>query len=184
VTVALDAGATVAVVADTHGRPHPGLAAWLARERPGVILHAGDVGELAVLDALRAAAPVVAVRGNIDARAPGMPDDAVVDLAWAGRPPLRVLLVHVGLAGRRLRADVRRRAAEEGARLVVCGHSHVPLLARDGDAVVFNPGSAGPRRFALPVVFGRLDPGPGGAVPGHVDAASGGPWRPPVAPAR
>ena len=59
------------------------------------------------------------------------------------------------------------RAADAG--LVVCGHSHVPLLVRDGDLVVFNPGSCGPRRVGLPITFGVIDIGPEGATLRHVD---------------
>ena len=69
-TATLPAGAVrIAVVADTHSHPHADAAAQLAARTPDAILHAGDIGELDVLDALRAIAPVFAVRGNIDGRA-------------------------------------------------------------------------------------------------------------------
>jgi putative phosphoesterase len=164
----------LAVVADTHSRPHPGLAAQLRALAPHAILHAGDIGELSVLDDLAAIAPVHAVRGNIDARAPHLPDELVVDL-----PGLRVLLVHYGVNGPRLRPDAARLAAEVGAGLVICGHSHVPFVGRDRGIAVFNPGSVGPRRFALPIVYGWLEVGPDGVRVAHVDAETGATWRPP-----
>ena len=180
-TVELPAGAAVAVVADTHGRPDPGLAPWLDRARPALVLHAGDVGGRHVLDDLAARAPLVAVRGNIDAPAPDLPDAVVLDLAPAGQPGLRILLTHIAVVGPRLRADVRRLAEAERAGLVICGHSHVPLLVRDGPRAVFNPGSVGPRRFQLPIVFGVLGFVDGSLRARHVEAATGVEWRPPGA---
>jgi uncharacterized protein len=70
---------------------------------------------------------------------------------------LRILLLHIGVNGPKLRADAARLAHAKGAGLVVCGHSHVPLVARDRDVAVFNPGSIGPRRFRLPIVFGSIE---------------------------
>jgi uncharacterized protein len=183
--VPLRAGAlTIAAVADTHSRPHPAVAAHLTALRPAVIVHAGDIGDLAVLDGLRVIAPVFAVRGNIDVRSPGVPDVLVLDLAGDARS-LRVLVVHIAVSGPRLRADVARRARDERASLIVCGHSHVPFVGDDRGVTVFNPGSCGPRRFHLPIVFGTIAVTPTGVRLGHVDAETGQPWRPPaVGPVR
>lgn len=180
-TLALpEAGGTVAVVADTHSHPHPGGRALLEALAPVAIVHAGDIGDLSVLADLGTIAPVIAVRGNIDGRE-GPPD--VVELTITrGESALRVLLTHIAVRGPRLRADARRLAEGFGADIVVCGHSHVPLIARDGGVVVFNPGSIGPRRFALPIVFGALDVTPTGVDLRHIDCETGDRWRPPPPP--
>jgi putative phosphoesterase len=148
----------------------------LGKLAPDAILHAGDIGDLGVLEELAAIAPVFAIRGNIDAR--GLPDVLVLD---AGA--LRVLMLHIGVAGPRLRADAAKLAREARAQLVVCGHSHVPFIGDGGGArgvTVFNPGSCGPRRFHLPIVLGTIDLAPTGAVRlAHVDAETGRAWSPP-----
>ncbi|HLU67703.1 MAG TPA: metallophosphoesterase family protein [Kofleriaceae bacterium] len=169
--------ARIAVVADTHSRPHPAAAGHLAALQPAAILHAGDIGELAVLDGLRAIAPVFAVRGNIDTRARGVPDVLTLDLV---RPAgaLRLLLVHIAVHGPKLRADVARLARAEGASLVVCGHSHVPFIGGDRELAVFNPGSIGPRRFSLPIVFGTIDMTGERVRLSHIDCETGRPWSP------
>lgn len=171
----------IAVVADTHSRPHPRTHERLRAAAPHAIWHAGDIGDLDVLDGLRAIAPLYAVRGNIDVRAGDVPDvltlDLDVDVAPGAVP--RVLLTHIALAGVQLRADVARLARAEGAAVVVCGHSHIPFLGLDRGITVFNPASIGPRRFALPILFGLVTVGPRGMSFAHVDAETGRPWRPP-----
>jgi uncharacterized protein len=171
--------ARLVVVADTHGRPHPAAATQLGALAPDAILHAGDIGDLAVLDGLRALAPVWAVRGNIDDRASSLPDSLTLAVTQEGRPLLTLLLTHIAVAGPHLRADAARLAAAEGASLVVCGHSHVPFLGRDRGLVVFNPGSIGPRRFHLPIVFGVIDFGHDAISMHHVDVETGARWAPP-----
>ncbi len=168
----------LAIVADTHSQPHPNTIGHLAARRPDAILHAGDIGDLEVLDALAGVAPVLAIRGNIDTRARALPDILVLDLVGNERG-MRLLLLHIGVSGPRLRADVARLARSEGASMVVCGHSHVPFIGRDRDLTVFNPGSIGPRRFHLPIVFGTMDVTPAGVRLGHVDCETGEPWMPP-----
>ena len=165
-------------VADTHSSPHSGGLRHLAELSPDAILHAGDIGSLAVLDELAGIAPVFAVRGNIDAPTPGLPDRLTLDVVEAQQPVLRVLLLHIGVAGPRLRADAARAARAAKASLVVCGHSHVPFIGRDGAVTVFNPGSIGPRRFHLPVVFGVVDVTPAGVSLHHVDCETGRRWQP------
>jgi putative phosphoesterase len=173
-----DGALRLAIVADTHSQPHPNTLGHLAARRPDAILHAGDIGDLEVLDALAGVAPVLAVRGNIDTRARELPDILVVDLVGNDRGS-RLLLIHIGVNGPKLRADVARLARSEGASLVVCGHSHVPFIGRDRDLTVFNPGSIGPRRFHLPIVFGTMDVTPAGVRLGHIDCETGDPWMPP-----
>lgn len=162
-------------VADTHSQPHAQAEERLAALAPDAILHGGDIGDLAVLDRLAAIAPVYAVRGNIDTRAPGLPDVLTLELGSA----LRILLTHIAVAGPRLRAEVARRARAAGAQLVVCGHSHVPFIGGERGLTVFNPGSIGPRRFHLPIVFGTIDLGPGGVRLAHIDCETGARWMPP-----
>jgi len=106
-----------------------------------LILHAGDVGSPEVLDALRAVAPVRAVRGNNDRG------------TWARKLPesrnvhVGEVLVHVVHDLHDLAIDPRRR----GVALVVSGHSHRPVVREDDGVIYANPGSAGPRRFSLPI---------------------------------
>ncbi len=174
-----DGSIRVVVVADTHGRPHPDSARHIAALRPDAILHAGDIGDLQVLDDLREIAEVVAVRGNIDAHAPDLPDVVTIDVESGERTALRILLLHIAVYGPKLRAEVVRLAAERGAQIVVCGHSHVPFIGQDRGLLVLNAGSIGPRRFMLPIVFGVLDLSPGGLDLRHVDVETGERWSPP-----
>lgn len=174
-----DGSVCLGVVADTHSRPHPAMVDLLRALSPDAILHAGDIGDLGVLETLAAVAPVHAVRGNIDVRAPDLPDELTIDLVHDGARVLRILLVHIAVNGPRLRADVVRTAKTAGADLVICGHSHVPFIGEDRGLVVFNPGSAGPRRFSLPIVFGMLELGVGGLRMEHVSCETGAKWSPP-----
>jgi hypothetical protein len=166
----------IVVVSDTHGRPHPKLGMRIAELAPTHIFHAGDVGDLAVLRDLEAHAPVTAVRGNIDGR--DLPDLVTVDVRLDELGLLKILLTHVAVYGVKVRADIARIARAEDASLVVCGHSHVPFAAHDGGLTVFNPGSAGPRRFQLPIAFGVIELGARGASVHHVDCETGLPWKP------
>jgi putative phosphoesterase len=134
----------IGVIADTHGLVRPeALAALAGVER---ILHAGDIGGPDVLHALGRLAPVIAVRGNNDrgAWATAIPETEVVEV---GGHALYVLHDLHAL-------DLEPRAA--GFAAVISGHSHQPrVYARDGVLYV-NPGSAGPRRFRLPISLARL----------------------------
>lgn len=182
VTLALaeDGPTTLALVADTHSSPHPRVAEHLRALRPTAILHAGDIGDLTVLDQLAELAPTFAVRGNIDVHAPEVPDDLVLELHRGARLALRVFMTHIAVYGPKLRAEVRRRAQAAQADVVVCGHSHVPFIARDGKLTVFNPGSIGPRRFHLPIVFGVMTLADGKVRLAHVDCETGTQWAPEV----
>jgi putative phosphoesterase len=178
-TVAMKDGAVrIAVVADTHSAPHPRTAELLREARPDAILHAGDIGDLHVLDDLGEIAPVLAVRGNIDVRAHDLPDELAVDLEADGQSVYRLLMVHIAVYGPKLRADVARRARAEHASMVVCGHSHVPFIGRDQGLAVFNPGSIGPRRFQLPIVFGMIEVKDARLTMHHVSCETGARWEP------
>jgi putative phosphoesterase len=171
-------GLRLAVVADTHSQPHPAAIGRLRALAPAAILHAGDIGDLDVLDRLAEVAPVIAVRGNIDERVSDVPDSIDVDIRAGGDSALKLLLMHIAVHGPRIRADAARRAERSGAQMIVCGHSHVPFVGRDRGLVVFNPGSIGPRRFHLPIVFGVLEIAAGKLSFRHVDCETGADWTP------
>jgi len=172
-----DGGLTIAVVADTHSRPHPDTARHLKTRAPDVILHAGDIGDLAVLESLRAIAPVIAVRGNIDERVE-LPDVITLGITASEQRVMTLLLMHIAVYGPKIRADAARLARAAGANLIVCGHSHVPFIGRDQGLTVFNPGSIGPRRFTLPIVFGMLEIAFGKLTLQHVSCETGERWEP------
>jgi putative phosphoesterase len=174
-----DGSLRLAAVADTHSKPHAETARRLRALAPDAILHGGDIGELAVLEGLGEIAPVYAVRGNIDTRAAGVPDVLTLEITRDDRVVLRILLIHIAVAGPRIRAEVARRARAAGASLIVCGHSHVPFIGGERGLTVFNPGSIGPRRFSLPIVFGTIDLAPAGVKLAHVDVETGRAWMPP-----
>lgn len=170
--------ATLAVVADTHSHPHGKLPEQLEALAPAAILHAGDIGDRAVLAELAAVAPLYAVRGNIDPRGHrDTPDVAVLRLRQ-GERNLTVTLTHIAVRGARLLPPARGLVATHRPGLLICGHSHVPLLVRDCGTVVFNPGSVGPRRFNLPITYGLLRFGANGLSIGHVNCETGAPWAP------
>lgn len=179
VPLGADGSFRFAVVADTHSKPHPATAERLAELHPDAILHAGDIGELAVLDELGKVAPVFAVRGNID-QPSHVPELRLIELVNGDTLKLRILLVHIAVYGPKLRAEVARMARQERASLVVCGHSHVPFIGQDRGLSVFNPGSIGPRRFQLPIVLGAIDVEAGSARLRHIDCETGRTWSPPA----
>jgi putative phosphoesterase len=167
-----------AVVADTHSKPHPATVERLAELAPDAILHAGDIGELSVLAELGKVAPVLAVRGNIDAVS-DVPELRCIELMNGDALKLRILLVHIAVySGTKLRAEVARAAAKERASLVVCGHSHVPFIGRDKGLSIFNPGSIGPRRFQLPIMLGAIEVEGESARLRHIDCETGQTWAP------
>ena len=133
---------TVGVISDTHGRVRPEALAALAGADH--IVHAGDVGAAEVLAALAAIAPVTAVRGNND-HGP-----------WASRLP-EATTVRVGDVRLHVLHDVKALALDpHTVDVVIAGHSHRPVNERRDGVLYFNPGSAGPRRFTLPIAVGRL----------------------------
>ncbi|TPQ27079.1 metallophosphoesterase family protein [Methylomonas koyamae] len=132
------------IISDTHGLLRPeALAALGGCER---ILHAGDVGKPEVLQALRELAPVTAVRGNNDkgAWAEELPESARLTVAQIG-----IYLIHD-------LAELALDPAAAGIRVVISGHSHRPAIAERDGVLYVNPGSAGPRRFKLPISVAEL----------------------------
>lgn len=134
----------VGVLSDTHGLLRP--EAIRALQGVDHILHAGDVGDRCILDALRVIAPLSAVRGNIDERGPCSHLPAVEAIDLNGRS---IYMLHDSQA-----LDLDPAAA--GFAVVVSGHSHRPGAEWRGGVLYFNPGSAGPRRFSLPISLGFL----------------------------
>jgi putative phosphoesterase len=140
----------IGVISDTHGLLRP--AAVKALQGAEHILHAGDVGDPAILDVLREIAPVTAIRGNIDEAG-----------SCAFLPPTEL----VELDGRSIymlhdvkQLDLNPEAASISA--VISGHSHKPLVEQRRGVLFLNPGSAGPRRFQLPVSVAWLETSPEG----------------------
>lgn len=168
------------VVSDTHSTPHERTLEVIAGLQPDAILHAGDVGELKVLDDFNEICPVYAVCGNIDPRLPELPDIRVLEITSKETVVLRIVALHVGVYGPKLRTEVARMAQAEDASVVVCGHSHVPFIGKERGLIVFNPGSVGPRRAGLPVVFGMLELSGQNFRLKHFDCETGNPWVPPM----
>lgn len=176
-----DGTLTLGLVADTHSKPDPRAVSQLAALKPDAIVHGGDIGDLSVLDTFSAIAPVHAVRGNIDVRLHDLPDALVLELEHEQRTQLTVLLTHIAVAGPKVRADAARLARAEKASLILCGHSHVPFFGQDRGLTVFNPGSIGPRRFTLPILYGVMRITESGVSLHHVDCETGKRWAPPGA---
>ena len=134
----------VGLISDTHGLLRPEALDALAGVE--AIIHAGDIGAPEVLEALRAVAPVHAVRGNNDRG------------AWARGVPERLALRLGGIPVHVLHdlKDLNIDAAAAGFQVVIAGHSHKPSVLRRDGVLFVNPGSAGPRRFKLPVTIGYL----------------------------
>lgn len=135
----------VGVISDTHGLMRPEALAVLRGS--DLILHAGDIGSPDVLSALGGIAPVTAVRGNNDKGdwAEALPPNAVVEVEQATLYLLHAL------------ADLDLDPHAAGFAAVIAGHSHRPNLEERDGVLFFNPGSAGPRRFRLPIAIGRLE---------------------------
>jgi putative phosphoesterase len=144
----------IGLISDTHGLLRE--EAVRALRGSELIIHAGDVGAPEIIDALRALAPVVAVRGNVDKGdwALKLPTTAVAEAGSA-----RIYVLHnVG--------ELDLDPAALGFHAVVSGHSHKFAQSERADVLYINPGSAGPRRFQLPVTMARLDVA---AVPWNVE---------------
>lgn len=143
----------IGIISDTHGLLRP--EALVALEGCEQLIHAGDIGKPQILEQLAALAPLHVVRGNNDIKAPwaaGIADHLRLDLnGW------QALLVHDI-------ADVPP-LLDDDVRLVITGHSHKPSIAWRGECLYLNPGSAGPRRFKLPVTVAVLAALPTGLVP-------------------
>jgi uncharacterized protein len=135
----------IGLISDTHGLLRDeAIAALHSVER---ILHAGDVGDPEILDALAKVAPVIAVRGNVDTE------------AWAKKLPLTVETKAGEAKIYMLHSvnDLEINPKARGVSIVVSGHSHKPGQSERDGVLYINPGSAGPRRFRLPITLARLD---------------------------
>ena len=134
----------IGVISDTHGLLRPEAVDALRGSRH--IIHAGDVGSPDILEKLFQIAPVTAVRGNIDKEAWAriLPETEVIELGG-----ISIYALH-DLA----RLDLKPQAA--GFSVVISGHTHRPQQETCDGVLFFNPGSAGPRRFKLPISVGRL----------------------------
>jgi putative phosphoesterase len=151
---------TVGVISDTHGLLRP--SALDALQGSDYIIHAGDVGDSAILDRLRTLAPVTVVRGNVDSG------------SWAKKLPITDILDVGGVSIYVLHIlqDLDLKPEAAGFAAVVYGHSHKPEQALRNGVLYFNPGSAGPRRFSLPVGVGKLSVA-GGRLTGELITLTG-----------
>ena len=135
----------IGIISDTHGLLRP--EAISALRRSDLILHAGDIGAPHIIPALRELAPVIAIRGNIDEKfdwAAEFPETEIAEAAG-----LHFYLIHSAQD-----LDLNPRAA--GFAAVISGHSHQPEHSVHDGVLYFNPGSAGPRRFSLPISVGTI----------------------------
>lgn len=134
----------IGLISDTHGLLRPEAIAFLRGS--DYIVHAGDIGDAAVLSELGAVAPVTAVRGNNDqgAWAEGIAETQVLKVGAVSIYVLHDL------------AQLELDPAAAGYQVVVSGHSHKPSLERRDGVLYLNPGSAGPRRFKLPIAVAEL----------------------------
>jgi putative phosphoesterase len=139
------------VISDTHGLLRPDVPSLLAGV--DLIVHAGDVGTLAVLDALRQIAPTVAVRGNVDSEpwCTALPETEVVRVGEASEAGTIELYVLHDIA--QLKFDPKR----AGYRAVIYGHSHRASIEERDGVLYLNPGAAGPRRFNLSPSLARVE---------------------------
>jgi len=134
----------IGVISDTHGLVRP--EAIDALKGTKLILHAGDIGKPEVLEALSAVAPVVAVRGNNDKG------------DWAKEIPERetVMIESASIYMLHIVQELSIDPKADGFQVIICGHSHKPLVEERDGVLFLNPGSAGPRRFKLPVSVAHL----------------------------
>lgn len=134
----------VGLISDTHGLLRP--QALAALQGCDYLIHGGDIGNPEILEALQAIAPLTVVRGNND-----------TDDAWACDVPYEAVLRigDVAIYTTHILADVPK-SLPEGVNVVVTGHSHRPLQQMRDGVLFINPGSAGPRRFKLPITVGML----------------------------
>ena len=155
----------IGLISDTHGLLRPEATAFLAGSDR--IVHAGDVGDPAILEALSAIAPLTVVRGNVDTGpwAMRLPETARVSLGGVDLYVLHDLNA--------LDLDPRRR----GVHVVVSGHSHKAAVAEREGVLYVNPGSAGPRRFRLPITAAELLI-ERGAARAHIHHLASAPQRP------
>ena len=155
----------VGVISDTHGMLRPEAVEALCGSQH--LIHAGDIGSPEILGQLSAIAPVTAVRGNVDKGdwARELPATQVLELAG-----ISIYVLH-DVA----QLDLKPKAA--GFAVVISGHSHTPKQETRDGVLYFNPGSAGPRRFKLPITVGRLTLGAAGVRGEVLQLSSANPDR-------
>jgi len=141
----------IGVISDTHGHFDPKISGIF--ESVSHILHAGDIGNLRVLQQLKQIAAVTAVSGNVDEGNVPVGVDEERTLQLCG---LRIFMIHILGSPERLTKGLQQRIEQMQADVVVFGHSHKPLIEKHGKVLYFNPGSAGPKRFSLPRSVGLL----------------------------
>jgi uncharacterized protein len=135
---------TIGAISDTHGLLRPEAVAALAAVDH--VLHAGDVGDDTILDRLRAIAPLTAIHGNVDVAGPCAQLPATEAVELAGK---LFYLVHAI-------EDLDIEPQAGGVTAVIYGHSHRPAIEDRNGVLYVNPGSAGPRRFNLPVTLAKI----------------------------
>jgi putative phosphoesterase len=134
----------IGIISDTHGLLRP--EALEALKGSDHILHAGDVGNIEILETLKQIAPITAIRGNIDIHGPCAELPATEAVELEGHLFYLIHSLH----------DLDINPKQAGVSCVVTGHSHKPVFEQQGGVLYLNPGSAGPRRFGLPVTLARL----------------------------
>lgn len=152
----------IGVIADTHGL----FDRAILRHFEGVdhILHAGDIGDRSVIAQLERLAPVTAVSGNVDgSEHSGFPSETIIELG--GR---RVAIRHIVYERGKLTKEARAFLEREQPGICVFGHTHQPKTEWFGTVLLFNPGSAGPKRFKLPRGLGLLTIANGTITPTHI----------------
>lgn len=168
----------IAVISDTHGKPHPGLFPVLEYHRPSMVLHAGDVGDLDLIEELEVIAPTVFVRGNVDSSGPAWLDSFSLHLNVGEAIQFDLLLLHVALSRLRLNREASDLLRQRPAQVVIFGHSHIPFLGMEGEICLFNPGSAGPSRMGLPTTMGFIEISSSQLKFKHLDLKTGKQWIP------
>ena len=155
----------IGVIADTHGLMRP--EALEALQGSELIVHAGDIGSPRILEDLRTIAPVVAVRGNIDKEhwAQTLPEREAIECAG-----ISLYVIH----------DIKELdldPAAAGFSAVISGHSHRPSIRHRSGVLLLNPGSAGPRRFNLPVSVALIEVQGGIVEPRLIELKQALPWK-------
>jgi putative phosphoesterase len=146
----------IGVISDTHGLLRPGAVRALVG--CAHILHAGDIGNDEILEALQSIAPLTAIRGNVDHGGMCGKLPATETIEFHGN---LIYMIHA-------REDLDLHPHAAGIAAVIFGHSHQPEISWSSGVLYFNPGSAGPRRFTLPITLGILECTPNALTPNIV----------------
>ena len=140
----------IGVIADTHGLFDPAILRHF--QHADYIVHGGDIGKPTVIDQLQTIAPVTAVSGNVDGyEESGFRVEAMIELAG-----LRIAVRHILYEGGKLTKDGRAFLERTRPDICIFGHTHQPKSEWLGGTLLFNPGSAGPKRFTLPRMLGMI----------------------------